>query len=118
MHKESLEWLSASILWKRELVFFQKLLEQHANAYTEVEDKKQIDHFQNLIIYYQGELIDELRRELRDLENHMAKVLQSRDESDTEYLRQHGLIIDKLKAFNSQFEEFKNSFYEFIEKAL
>ena len=118
MHKESLDWLSTTILWKRELVFFQRLLDQHAQDFSRVEDKKEIDHFQSLIIYYQGELIDELRRELRDLENHLAKVLQLRDESDSEYIKQHDIIIEKLSSFNKQFIDFKNSLYSFIEKVL
>lgn len=118
MHQESLEWLSATILWKSELRFFQKLLDQHASDFTTVEDKKEIDHYQNLIIYYQGELVDELRKELRDLENHLAKVLQTHDESDVTYFKQHHVTMDKLAAFNKEFRNLKNSFYEFIEKVL
>jgi hypothetical protein len=118
MHKESLEWLSASILWKRELVFFQNLLDQHAQDFTAVEDKKEIDHYQSLIIYYQGELVDQLRHELRDLENHLAKTLQDHDEGDTEYFKQHHILIDKLESFNKQFQDMKHSFYRFIEKVL
>jgi hypothetical protein len=30
MHHQSLEWLSYSVLWKRELHFFQKLLDLYA----------------------------------------------------------------------------------------
>ncbi|GIV36292.1 MAG: hypothetical protein KatS3mg032_0671 [Cyclobacteriaceae bacterium] len=29
MHRETRSWQSAATLWKRELVFFQKILEQH-----------------------------------------------------------------------------------------
>ena len=30
MHRQTLEWLSATALWKRELSFFQNLLDKHA----------------------------------------------------------------------------------------
>lgn len=118
MHRQSLDWLSNSVLWKRELSFFQKLLDEHSVQFTSVDDKKKIDHFQNLIIYYQGELIDALRKKLRDHENHLAKVLQERNESDTVYFKTHDPIIQEMTAFNKQFHDFKNDFFSFIELAL
>ena len=118
MHRQSLDWLSNSVLWKRELTFFQKLLDEHSKKFTAIEDKKQIDHFQNLIIYYQGELIDSFRRKLRDHENHLAKVLQEHNESDSNYYQTHESVMQELVAFNQQFQDFKHSFFEFIEKAL
>jgi hypothetical protein len=118
MHKQSLEWLSSTVLWKRELNFFQHLLDDYGNRFVSVEDKKEIDHFQNLILYYQGELIDTFRKKLRDHENHLAKVLQKLDETDKEYLETHNSIIDELATFNSAFIEFKHNIYLFIEKVL
>jgi hypothetical protein len=118
MHRQSLDWLSNSVLWKRELSFFQKLLDEHSVQFTAVDDKKKIDHFQNLIIYYQGELIDALRKKLRDHENHLAKVLQDHNESDTVYFKTHDAVIQEMIAFNKQFFEFKHDFFSFIEQAL
>jgi len=118
MHKESLEWLSASILWRRELDFMQKLLDDHAQAFTSVEDKKEIDHYQHLILYYQGELIETLRRKLRDHENHLAKVLHDRIETDTEYLNTHDDIIDEVRSFDKQFQDFKQGLFTLIERVL
>src|SRR5688572_19813001 len=37
-HRKSLEWLSAAVLWKRELSFFQNLLDQYSPKLTSVED--------------------------------------------------------------------------------
>lgn len=118
MHRQSLDWLSNSVLWKRELSFFQKLLDEHSAQFTSVDDKKKIDHFQNLIIYYQGELIDFLRKKLRDHENHLAKVLQERNEADTLYFKTHESVIQEMSAFNKQFLDFKHDFFSFIEGAL
>lgn len=60
-HRKTLAWLSSTLLWKRECNFFQKLLDQYGSKFTAIEDKK-LDHFQNLIIYYNGEVIDEFRK--------------------------------------------------------
>ncbi len=118
MHRQTLEWLSATALWKRELSFFQNLLDKYAPTSSAVEFKKQIDHFQNLITYYNGELVDILRKKLRDHEGKLAHMLQDLKESDTDYYKEHGGIMDELDSFQKVFHTFKHSLYEFIEKGL
>lgn len=118
MHKESMNWLSATLLWKRELQFLQRLLEDHAHHYTTVEEKKEIDHFQHLITYYRDELIDVFRKKLRDHENHMASTLRRRDETDTLYYKQHETLMDELKTFANNFLQFKSNLFTFIEQVL
>jgi hypothetical protein len=116
MHQESLNWISAIELWKRELSFFQKLLDQHAPKMTNVEFKKQIDHYQNLITYYRGELVDTLRKNLRDHEHRLASMLQELNEADVEYFKEHQGVIEKVSSFQKVFAEFKHGFFEFIER--
>ena len=94
MHRNTLEWLS----------------------HSSVEFKKQVDHFQNLITYYNGELVDILRKKLRDHESKLAHILQELKESDTEYFKEHNGIMDELDTFQKTFHAFKHSFYEFIER--
>ena len=118
MHQESLEWLSATVLWKNELNFLQKLLDDHASLFVTVDEKKEIDHYQNLIIYYNGEVIDAFRKKLRKHENGMAAVLQSRDETGTEYFKVHEGLMDELRTFGHQFSQLKNDFFSFIEKVM
>ena len=118
MHRQTLEWLSATALWKRELSFFQKLLDKHAPSISAVEFKKQVDHFQNLIIYYKGELIDLLRKKLREHESKLARMLQQENESDTEYYKEHNGLMEELNSFQRVYLEFKHTFYEFIEKGI
>jgi hypothetical protein len=115
MHKQTLEWLSATALWKREISFFQKVLDQHANKSTAVEFKKDLDHYQNLITYYNGELVDELRKKLRGHESKLAHMLQSLNEADTEYFKEHKGIMDELTSFQDVFYTFKHGFFDFIE---
>lgn len=117
-HKKSLEWISATVLWKRELSFFQKLLDQYAPKFTSAEDKKQIDHFQNLITYYNGELINTFASRLRQHEKQLADMLESRDESKTGYFKEHESLMAELENLSVQFSEYKEEFFRFIEKAM
>lgn len=117
-HKRTLEWLSTAVLWKIELTFFQKLLDQYASKFTAADDKKKIDHFQNLIIYYRDELIDSLTSRLRLHEKKLAEMLVSKDESKTEYFKEHDILMNELEALNSQFSEYKEEFFGFVEKVM
>lgn len=117
-HKRSLEWLSATLLWRHELNFFQKLLDEHASKFTSVEEKKKIDHFQNLIIYYKAELVSAFSSRLRMHEKHLADMLETRDETLTIFFKEHDGLMDELESFSKQFKQFKDELYAFIEKVM
>lgn len=117
-HRKSLEWLSAIVLWKRELSFFQKLLDQYAAKFTAADDKVQIDHFQSIITYYQAELIDSVATRLRLHEKKLAEMLESRDETRTEYFKEHDALMGELEALNAQFTQNKEALFGFIEKVM
>ncbi len=117
-HKKTLEWLSTAVLWKRELAFFQKLLDQYTAKFSSVDDKKKIDHFQNVIIYYKCELIDALSAKLRAHEKTLAEMLESKNETKTEYFKEHEGLMNELEALNTQFLQIKEELFEFIEKAM
>jgi len=118
MHQQSVEWLSASALWKRELIFFQKLLDQHSSKAVTVEQKKEMDHFQNIITYYDGEVVDGLRKTVREHEKDLADMLQRMDESDTQYFKDHKQVIGELTTFSRTYDQFKHEFFSFMEKLL
>jgi hypothetical protein len=117
-HRKTLTWLSATLLWQREFNFFQKLLDQYAPKFSAVEDKKKIDHFQNLIIYYTNEVVLGLQKKLRDHEIRLADMLQTKDELKIEYFKEHDGIMQELDAFNTSFVEFKEELFGFIEKVM
>ncbi len=117
-HKNTLDWLSATLLWKGELAFFQKILDENASRFITVDEKKTIDHFQNLILYYRGEVIDSLRKKLREHESRLANLLQTKDETDTQYFKEHDGIMEELQTFSVQFNELKHGLFGFVEKAL
>lgn len=116
MHSTSLQWLSALELWKKEVGFFQKLLDRHTEQITDANVKKQVDHFQHLITYYGGELISRLRKRLHQHEGSLARMLREMDESDTQYFHEHQGIMDELSSFQKTFYQFKHDFIEFIER--
>ena len=118
MHKQSLEWLSHTEYWKKELSFFQKLIDKFSPAFKTVDQKKRIDHFQNIIIYYNGEVVDELRKKIRVHEGHLASMLQTLNEADTEYFKEHGGLMEELISFQVSFNEMKHELFEFIEPGL
>ena len=117
-HRRTLEWLSSTLLWKREFIFLQKLLDQQSIKFSSVDDKKKVDHFQNLIIYYNGEVIDGLRKKLREHESKLADVLQTKNELKTEYFKEHDAIMQELESFQIRFVEYKEGLFEFIEKVM
>ncbi|HEU5292164.1 MAG TPA: hypothetical protein VFU05_16050 [Cyclobacteriaceae bacterium] len=98
MHQQSLVWLSVCTLWKRELSFFQKLLDKNSEGATTIELKKDMDHFQNLVTYYNGEVVDSLRKKVRDHESDLAAMLQDMNESDTRYFKEHEGVINEVAA--------------------
>ena len=116
MHSNSLSWLSALELWKKEVQFFQKLLDQRSALIIDTEGKKQVDHFQHLITYYGGELISSLRKKLHTHEGNLARTLQQLNESDTEYFREHEALMEELSSFQKTFYQFKHDYIEFMER--
>ena len=118
MHQQSLEWLSVSALWKQELNFFQKLLDQNSAKATSTELKKQMDHFQHIITYYGGEVVDGLRKKIRNHEKDLAGMLQCMNESDTQYFKNHEGVMSELLTFSKTYDQFKYEFFGFIEKMI
>ena len=116
MHHGSLEWLSTTVLWKQEVAFFQRLLDLYATRVTSMEDKKRVSHFQNVITYYGGELIDSLRKKIKNHEHKLADMLKELKGSDAEYVNEHGELMEELSAFMKTFNAFKSEFFAFMDK--
>lgn len=116
-HHETITWLSTSMLWKSEINAFQKILDERAPFLRAEDQKKKIDHFQNLIIYYRSEIIDNLRRLLREHESQLATMLEFKDESNIQYFKEHDGIMDKLQTFANLFKQFRNELLQFAQQA-
>ena len=117
-HQMTLEWLSAAMLWKQELGFFQKLIDEYAPKYSGPDELKQVDHFKNLINYYNRDLIDSIMQRLRSHENKLAEMLRLRDETKTEYFAEHDDLMSELESLNNRFAQIKLELFLFIETAM
>ncbi|MDN5205055.1 hypothetical protein QQ008_26940 [Fulvivirgaceae bacterium BMA10] len=115
LHTTSKKWLSQIDFWKDELHFFQKLLDINAGKAIDQDQKKQIDHFQNLIIYYSGELLDEYHQKVRRHEKKLETLLLSVKENEQAYREEHITIHDEIESFEKQFQEYKRELFSFIE---
>ena len=121
LHKDSKVWMSRIELWKRELRFFQKLLDSHSTKFVAPEDKKAEGHFQNLIIYYNGELLDEYKQSVRRQEKRLATLValdNPNQVDEAEYRNHHILLKEKVDSFDSEFRKYKHEFFTFIEKVI
>lgn len=61
-------------------------------------------------------MIDGLRKKLRDHESRLAKMLESEDESDVQYYKEHDVIMDELDSFSDRFKQLRSELIEFVEK--
>jgi hypothetical protein len=119
LHQESIHWVSEMDLWKLELDFFQKMLDKHSPQFVTLEQKKRLDHFQNLIIYYNGELIDSFIGKAKGHEKLLANEMVKLSELDERnYRNQHSVVRDEISAFRAQFHEYKKEFFEFIKPVI
>lgn len=118
LHKTSKQWVSEVELWKLELNFFQKLLDSNARKVTTYKGKKTMGHLQNLITYYQGELLDEYAKAVRKHEKYLNKIIMG-DESDEETYRvKHDIIDDKITSFKESFKQYKKELFQFISELI
>ncbi len=117
-HRRTLDWLSSTVLWNKELNFFQKLLDKYAGKFVEVEDKKKVDHFQSIVTYYKLEVLVNLSEKLRNHERKLADMLETRDETKTEYFKEHADLMKELESANIQLSHYKDELFSFIEKVM
>lgn len=117
-HVKTLEWLSATVLWKKELLFFRRLLDQYADKFTTADDKKQMHHLQNIVTYYKDELINSLASKLRLHEKKLADMLETKDELKTAYIKEHMDLMSELQSANDQFRNYKEELFSLVEKVI
>ena len=118
LHKSSTNWVSEVDLWKIELNFFQKLLDTNAQKVVTYQGKKTIGHLQNLITYYQGELMDEFAKAVRKHEKYLRKILNGEESDEESYRVKHEILDDKINTFRDRFKDYKQELFGFIEELI
>lgn len=116
LYQNSLEWHLEVNLWKQELNFFQKLIDCNVSKFTTTEQKQRLAHFQNLIIYYNGELLDQFRQQTRRCSKYLARHIEEGSEFNfDEYQQKFGGLNSHLSAFASEFRKYKTDFFQLME---
>jgi hypothetical protein len=93
-HARTLSWLSATMHWKSELRFYEKMLNDLRPSTTSSEVKAEIDDLENQVLYFLLEGIEELRRQLRHHESRLAKMLEAKAEWETQYYKEHDALME------------------------
>ena len=119
MYHESLEWQLEVALWKQELKFFQKMLDINARHCHTSGQKQKLGHFQNLIIYYNGELLDQFRQKTRRSSKYLAQHVESDADFDQDtYQQKFGRLNGQLRAFAVEYRKYKKEFFQFMEEVM
>lgn len=98
-HSKTLSWLSATIHWKGELAFFQKMIKE-VRPKVNMPQAAEIDKLENEILYFTDEAIEELRRKLRNHESRLAKMLEGRTEWDIQYYKEHDALMESASTLS------------------
>lgn len=101
--------------WKREVQFLDHLLVKNLPFVTSEPNKKDLEHFQNRLFYYRGEVIDQLAHDLRETDNYLAKNMQANDSNQAAYRNMHYKTTDAVRSFEKVYNELKNELFTFIE---
>ncbi|TPE46259.1 hypothetical protein [Pontibacter mangrovi] len=119
LHTESNNWLSEIALWRVELNFFQRLLDSIVGQHPGGQAKQRISHFENLLYYFRGELLDQLEHDVREHEQYLAYQLDMRAPFNEQVYRQvHKKYERQVKAFEQDFKEYKKDLYRFAGRLL
>ena len=118
LHKTSKQWVSEVGLWKLELEFFQRLLDSNAHKVTTYKGKKTIGHLQNLITYYQGDLLDEFAKAVRKHEKYLNRIIIGEESNEESYRVKHDIIDDKITSFKDGFKGYKQELFQFISELI
>ena len=106
-HARTLAWISATVLWKSELAFFQKQIEELSALRLTREDRSEVNHFQNLIHFHTVEVIEDMRKKLRTHESKLARMLETKSEWETQYYKEHGGLMEEAEVLSVRFEKLK-----------
>ena len=111
-HSRTLSWLSVTIHWKSELAFYQKMLNAVRPTVISPEAKQELEELENRTLYYTEEGIEALRRNLRNHESRLARMLETRTEWDIQYYKEHDALMESAvnlsKSIDKLVEDLRN----------
>ena len=115
-HRKTMEWLSAIALWRHELTMFQKMLDACITKSASAADKEEINHLQNVIIYYKDDLFDSLTLKLRMHEKTLQDMMSKENEIKTDYITAHNQLMNAADLLARQTQYYKDQIYAVLIK--
>jgi hypothetical protein len=120
LHQTTLEWESSIEFWKKEFLFFKKLItkyEAQLSGWSNIQEK---EHFKSLLNYYSGSLMELLMNKMIDHEAMLKPLLlgEKSKQDEMSYRKEHTILRYQVEALEKEFENNKNELYALIEKAM
>jgi len=116
IHAQSKFWLSEVDLWNIELLFFRKLINKGLFEVDDEQDKSELDHYIELMDYYQVRLLKEARKRLIEHEESLKRLVDGNEWQDEESFREeHKGISLIVETFENEFRNLKKEFLTYIE---
>ncbi|MDP1803311.1 MAG: hypothetical protein Q8L81_18255 [Bacteroidota bacterium] len=115
-HEENKEWLSNLLFYKDEIKVFGNRLSEIASKNTSKEILAQVEHFQNQLII-QKDHIDRINHEI-NLSNDAinAEINKNGTATDHRSIKDHDVVRDSMKSFESIFVSLKIDLNIFLSK--
>lgn len=119
LHVKTLAWESSLKLWKRELCFFQKLIDRYGRDLHGRTDVEEREHFRLLLNYYNDELMNSLEQSMFHHEANLKELLSNGIRQDeAAYRNDHRELEHQISAFQEEFSCYKNELYLLVEKVV
>jgi hypothetical protein len=119
LHHTTLEWESNIELWKRELIFFQKLIKEYGEHLHRREEVRECDHFKMLLDYYAGQLMTSLTNKMINHEVRLKALMRNTKRQDeSEYRKEHRELDRLMSAYEKEFQCYKHELFQLIEKVM
>jgi hypothetical protein len=119
LHQKSIEWESNIELWKRELAFFKKLIDEYGKELHRRDDVEERNHFKLLLNFYANDLMGSLTAKIQNHETSLKPLMKNRNSQDeSTYRSEHKTLSYQIRAFEKEFLCYKNELYLLMEKVL
>jgi hypothetical protein len=119
LHQRTLEWESSLELWKRELSFFRKLIDQYGRQLHLREEINEREHFRFLLSFYSGELMNSLSNKIRLHETNLKPLIRGKNTQDEQaYRDEHQQLEKQMKAIEREFHCYKGELFSLVEKVI
>ena len=114
LHSDHQIWLNTLRFCKDEITIFEKRMEDIAKRNTVSDVMAELEQFQNQYIR-QREVIDELRHDIKQHENHLEKFVKDHPvASDHVLFTDHSGFRDRVHTFEKLYHELKAEFMRWL----